>query len=369
MNLVKHQVNYFHFNLFVNINFYFKIIELDIPPDLFQSSEYQKLLSEFLYRSINTLQILKFYATYFFTKHFTTRLKNIDFQSKEKGIQNGLTANVILEHLNIDNQLQVESIRYFMKTHQNGTSLSSSARYSIDLKEIFLYKFLHYLNIGPEVHFLYNEFDANMFFIISRDLSTSETKFLTLKELNESENFQNDFDNSYENKQELIKADFLSKLFILGDITTNGENIGFIKENSKYKLKIVDFCHKIDNFGQSFIEAYDFYDSFVNSTKSSLNTKGEFSKYFARLDVSMRKLTALDILKEYDIKKAISESQKWTIDYVNNNYKNLYMKDLKLKNFSLDDIRKNNLGEFEEYIETILGKLDIFIKKSSIDSI
>ena len=55
MNLVKHQVNYFHFNLFVNINFYFKIIELDIPPDLFQSSEYQKLLSEFLYRSINTL--------------------------------------------------------------------------------------------------------------------------------------------------------------------------------------------------------------------------------------------------------------------------------------------------------------------------
>ena len=140
-----------------------------------------------------------------------------------------------------------------------------------------------------------------MFFIISRDLSTSETKFLTLKELNESVNFQNDFDNSYENKQELIKADFLSKLFILGDITTNGENIGFIKENSKYKLKIVDFCHKIDNFGQSFIEAYDFYDSFVNSTTSSLNTKREFSKYFARLDVSMRKLTALDILKEYDI--------------------------------------------------------------------
>ena len=37
---------------------------------------------------------------------------------------------------------------------------SSSARYSIDLKEIFLYKFLHYLNIGPEVHFLYNEFYA-----------------------------------------------------------------------------------------------------------------------------------------------------------------------------------------------------------------
>jgi hypothetical protein len=103
-----------------------------------------------------------------------------------------------------------------MKTHQNGTSLSSSARYYIDLKEIFLYKFLHYLNIGPEVHFLYNEFDANMFFIISRDLSTSETKFLTLKELNESENFQNDFDNFYENKQELIKADFLSKLFIFG---------------------------------------------------------------------------------------------------------------------------------------------------------
>jgi hypothetical protein len=45
------------------------------------------------------------------------------------------------------------------------------------------------------------------------------------------------------------------------------------------------------------------------------------------------------------------------------------MKDIKLKNFSLDDIRKNNLGEFEEYIETILGKLDIFIKKSSINSI
>ena len=105
----------------------------------------------------------------------------------------------------------------------------------------------------------------------------------------------------------------------MGDITTNEENIGFIKENSKYKLKIVDFCHKIDSFGQSFIEAYDFYDSFVNSTTSSLNTKGEFSNYFARLDVSMRKLTALDILKEYDLKKAISESQKWTIDYVNNN--------------------------------------------------
>ena len=93
-------------------------------------------------------------------------VKNIIFKSKLAGVQIG---NVItVEYSTPKKILNVQA--YFVKSHQSGSTISTKSTKKMDLKEIFVYKFLEILNFGPEVHFFFDPANKNDFYVLSKNL-------------------------------------------------------------------------------------------------------------------------------------------------------------------------------------------------------
>jgi hypothetical protein len=73
-------------------------------------------------------------------------LFDITFSPKKSGIQTGYTCDV-------NNGTQ--SVRYYIKTHQYGpTEENLKSIKPLDTKELFIYKLLNHIGIGPEAHFI-----------------------------------------------------------------------------------------------------------------------------------------------------------------------------------------------------------------------
>lgn len=230
-------------------------------------------------------------------------VQNIDFKRKTSGVQVGLIAEIYLEKENSQEKL---SCKYHIKTHQNGMTRSEYERSSIDLRELFLYKFFQFISIGPEVHFYYDDFNGWNVFIASCDLGQD---FLTLKEL-EERNLIEEFETNTYLKAVFLMADFFAKLLFLSDITTNASNLGILKQNCVSSIKIVDFYNKTEELLKSHLDGYDFYKTFFEISSSSLSSKGVLSKYFQKLDKATRTTFACKILKDFDIKQSLDEASK-----------------------------------------------------------
>lgn len=174
------------------------------------------------------------WSEYYFRKHFSdTEFSNfhIEFTDKTSGVQLGLFAS-------LSNQLNRKNEKcYFIKTHQNETKSNSIHNNDfVDIREVFVYKYLEISLKGPKVHFFYNEFDRKDLYIASESIENSFDTFQQL--INDSEFFQN-FKNNSNYSSSFICANILSKLLLLNDLTTNPDNFGFEKETQN--LQILDF--------------------------------------------------------------------------------------------------------------------------------
>jgi hypothetical protein len=150
-------------------------------------------------------------------------------------------------------------IVYYIKTHQNGSTSQGSgskgsASKSVSPIELFVYKFLQYSGLGPEVHFFWD--DEINFYIATKDVGytkADEAKIYQYDIVKSTPNLlgmnRSDFDPSRENPinpkviEEFVLIDIISRIFDLRDVLTNNGNFFFIADAFGLisDLKIIDF--------------------------------------------------------------------------------------------------------------------------------
>ena len=162
---------------------------------------------------------------------------------KRFGIQFGGIINIKMK--------QNKEERMFFKTHQNGSrftnysgvlyhSRSLSLAEPANIRELFIYKVLEKLNMGPEVTFIVNPFVKQDLYIVTKDLSNtiSNEIFTTAINIMSKEKI----DQLISDKDvilEFTKFDLINRILGLDDL--NPGNYGILSKENKNFVKIIDF--------------------------------------------------------------------------------------------------------------------------------
>jgi hypothetical protein len=142
-------------------------------------------------------------------------LYDISFAPKKSGIQTGFICDV---------SNGTQTARYYIKTHQYGpTEDNPKSLKQPDTKELFVYKLLHYIGIGPQVHFIIPSHGTKRTIYIA----TKDCHLVLLSSLNKDT----------ANNTALLQLDLISRILCLRDCTTNSSNCGQVGE----KAMIIDF--------------------------------------------------------------------------------------------------------------------------------
>ena len=169
----------------------------------------------------------------------------ITFYDKKTGNQLGATLKVIPK----DPGQGSKEILYFIKTHQYGSTFISSCRETVALEELFVYKFLEKIKIGPETHFFYNYMAKSRgFYIATRDCNYSaknkNKSFILYDDLIKQKNLLKS--TPLQNVEESILTgltivDLFCRILRLTDVGNNSTNFGYVKFGGDYRVKIIDF--------------------------------------------------------------------------------------------------------------------------------
>ncbi|KAJ3416582.1 hypothetical protein HDV05_000864 [Chytridiales sp. JEL 0842] len=144
-------------------------------------------------------------------------LFDISFSPKRAGIQTGFVCD-------IRNGTETP-IRYYIKTHQYGPTESNlKSLKTPDAKEIFIYKLLQNIGLGPESHFIMPHHGSKKTIYIA----TKECHLILLSQVTESS----------ANPRSLVQLDLISRILCLRDCTTNSSNCGQLADG---KPMIIDF--------------------------------------------------------------------------------------------------------------------------------
>ena len=150
-------------------------------------------------------------------------LFDISFAPKKSGIQTGFICDV---------SNGTQTARYYIKTHQHGpTEDNAKSMQHPDTKELFVYKLLHYIGIGPHVHFIIPSHGAKRTIYIA----TKDCHLVLLSSLTKDT----------ANNTALLQLDLISRILCLRDCTTNSSNCGQVGE----KAMIVDFRIEKQSWG------------------------------------------------------------------------------------------------------------------------
>lgn len=198
----------------------------DLPADIIESLE-----------KMPTLMIESKIKEYFTLKYPGAK---ITILPKQGGDQFGKT--ILIK----TNEADPKNFQYYVKTHQNGlqNKTQGSTTKPVDLKELFVYKFLELSGIGSEVHFFYD--DVKYFYIATKNEGYSMDGSLSFITYAMAQNKDKNF---YTNNQRLVQesfllADFYTRLLLLDDVFSQGGNIGFINYQGQYVnngFRIIDF--------------------------------------------------------------------------------------------------------------------------------
>jgi hypothetical protein len=117
-----------------------------------------------------------------------------------------------------------QTTRYFFKTHQHGpTKDNPNSVKPPDTKELFIYKFLTNIGIGPDVNFIISSRDSKgTIYIATRDCHVTLLSRLTKDTMN---------------TKALVQINLISRILCLCDCATNSSNCGEVNG----KPIIVDF--------------------------------------------------------------------------------------------------------------------------------
>ncbi len=172
------------------------------------------------YLDANTELIQSAVREYFLVQHCKAGLDETLFDASFSPKMDGIHAGFICDISNGP----PNKIRYYAKTHQFGPTESHvESRKPPDIKEIFVYKLLQNIGIGPEAHFIIpsNVLKKSLY------IATKECHLVPLSKLsNESMNIK-----------ALVQLDLISRILCLQDCTTNSSNCGLVGD----RPMIVDF--------------------------------------------------------------------------------------------------------------------------------
>ena len=142
-------------------------------------------------------------------------LFQVSFSPKKSGIQSGFTCDIS------DGS---QTTRYFIKTHQYGpTEDNPKSLQPPDTKELFIYKLLQNIGIGPDVHFIVPSHGSKLtIYIATKDCHLTLLSQLTKDTMN---------------TKALVQLDLISRILCLRDCATNSSNCGQVNDEPM----IVDF--------------------------------------------------------------------------------------------------------------------------------
>lgn len=247
-----------------------------------------------------------------------------------------------------------EKKRLFFKTHQEGsrfTNFSGILYYSksisfanpVNLRELFIYKVLEKLDLGPETKFVVNPFVFQDLYIVTKDLNdiNSNKIFMTAVNINkkEIEKLINDKDVILE----FTKFDLISR--ILGIYDLNEGNYGILYEGDKKFVKIIDFRTAYTDASLSEISLTAFLKANGNMYKSKSLAK----KILSNREVNQKLKEGLETLKSIGYEKFIEVVNSVKIEIINF----ISQKD-EISNFEI----KKQIGLEDEVIED----LNMYIK-------
>ena len=136
-------------------------------------------------------------------------------------------------------------LNYHIKTHQDGSNVRCTSKKITDIKELFIYKLLHSIEILPEVHYYYYSINNVVQFCIAT-MDVKDYSRLNFKNKHLSILLRNDEIDRYIFEREdftynLTFVDILSRIFLLSDCLTNDGNFGIVANGDSLKLYIFDF--------------------------------------------------------------------------------------------------------------------------------
>ena len=313
--------------------------------------KYPTIENEYIkHKSLKTLNydinanvnILKEKATEYFKNIYGSNI-NFEFIQKEEGVQTGSKMIITNEYNN--------TYTYFIKTHQHGSRSTRKSTTTLDPKEIFIYKLLEQLKIGPQVEFFYNSHSKGGFYIATRDAGEKiQKKFFTYKKYKDEK----------KDLQKIIEpvalTDIFARIFCLQDVTTNDGNFGFVEHENSIDTKIIDFEVK----SSASYQTNGIFDGFKSGNGLFNYSNDKFLiETLQKREVNQRIKTAHNVINKYltqdKLTKAIDKAKKCVKqyqEYVNdtNKYNDLdnYINAIKinLTNFTkgLEEASKKNIS-------------------------
>ncbi len=207
-------------------------------------------IAKILFQYVNILvKSIHKAATLYFKSVFESQGREIpadgiSFNTKNSGVQLGTVMTIVYR---LKDSESVHRIRYFIKTHQNGSTSHVGSAKPPDPKELFIYKVLEYMGYGPKTHFFFNPVSPGGFYIATQDIGFTKVPgkpksfvlFEEKKEACKSAIENPEYDST---RKAIITFDILSRIFGLLDVTTNPTNFGRIEVTGQgEKWKMLDF--------------------------------------------------------------------------------------------------------------------------------
>lgn len=298
-------------------------------------------------KEMSILNIIKSTAYLYFTEYYRnndSEVIDVSFEAKNAGVQDG---HILEIKYKTKEEPRIVTKRYFIKVH---SGVSSSAKNHLDYREMFVYNLLNVLSIGPKCHFFYNLFNVKEFFIATESLGpdfftmpelvlnyrlidSSKRIYLSdiysndyFHDLHHDENFTKNTKEFVENfladdqyKQGLIYLDLVNKMLYLRDLTTNGENYGFLRK----EIKIVDFSF-LANFDE---ENFHLYERFLGrNIDASIIDKAYLIPIFDLINKNKpyKIEIAKKLIQSINFQESIQKAKLETDKYIEANYKKLF---------------------------------------------
>ncbi len=215
--------------------------------------------------------------------------------------------------------------RKFFKTHQDGskfTNYSGELYFSrsidlakpVNIKELYIYKILEKLGMGPEVKFVVNPFVIQDLYIVSNDLSNDKSNEIfipavNIQDIQEIEKLINDKDVILE----FTKFDLIIRIFSIEDL--NPGNYGILNKEKKKFVKIIDFRAP---YRSSILSEYNL-KNFLNAKGGLYRDKDLAKKILSNRDPKQKFELGLEALKSinYDnLKEILTSARKEIVDFI-----------------------------------------------------
>ena len=272
-----------------------------------------------------------------------------------------------------------------------GDSYPETEYSQVDFKELFVYKVLELIELGPKIHFMINPYLKDGVLLVTESLNDPENKFIEMTKTNEL-NFDiqsklnairlgkyNDKEyQTYNALIDMLEIDTVNRIFTLNDFNTDNfgylikkeENVIFDEENfaenwlsNHHDFKIIDFISSIKKC-DNYIEQ-EIVGSFLEGNSITKYLNGSVMYFAINRTIEQNKIKANKIV---EIKKKNEQEKLYfgrkVIEKLEMRFKNKLKNILQnSKNEIKDFIQKNkeNIVLTEEYIEEGFKDIDNYI--------